>query len=190
MEQQVRGSMAVGSEDGTYVIRLLGDIRLNLSIPFNRFCDQMLAAEDFFAVAIDLRDATSIDSTALGSLAKLSIAVRSKTGHVPLLLCPSQNMLRILDSMGLDDVFDIVRNEDAMGHSTNLPTAEITQVGKAEKSKLRQQVIDAHQTLMSLNARNESTFKDLVEALEAEAAAEASNTDDKNALDQQSARSG
>jgi len=160
------GRILVGDHDGVYVIRFEGDVRVTLCGSFDHYLEVMLADADFVSVLMDLSDAVAIDSTSLGVLAKLSLGVQRRNNRVPTLVCNAPDILRILVNMGFDDVFAIVdENYDAEQSLAELPVS--SDLGEEE---MRQRVIDAHKVLMSMNAKNAETFKDLVSALEAESA--------------------
>jgi hypothetical protein len=57
---------------------------------------------------IDLTETRSIDSTTLGLLAKLSILSRQKVGLLPTVVTTHEDITRLLQSMGFDQVFNIV----------------------------------------------------------------------------------
>ena len=80
------------------------------------------------------------------------------------------DVTRILLSMGFEDVFDIIEAplEEA------LQLSELPAIGEVSEEELRQHVIDAHRVLMDMNENNREAFKDLVAALEADAASERS----------------
>ena len=159
------GRILVGSHEGVYVIRFEGDVRVTLCGSFDHYLDVMLKDPDFVSVLVDLADAVAIDSTSLGVLAKLSIGVQASKQRLPTLVCNVPDILRILFNMGFEDVFAIV--DENFASEQNL--AELPVASDIAEDEMRARVIDAHQILMSLNERNQDTFKDLVSALEAEA---------------------
>ena len=88
---------------------------------------------------------------------------KMEKGVQPLLITDDASIRKLLDSMGFADIFTI-RNE--------LPSApadleEIPFVAGNEK-QTRDQVIEAHRTLMALSTENRKAFKDLVSVLEAQ----------------------
>ena len=67
--------------------------------------------------------------------------------------------------MGFDEVFIIIREPyggEALPEFVEFPRQYLSE------DQLREQVIDAHRVLMSLNENNRFAFKNLVEALEQE----------------------
>jgi anti-anti-sigma factor len=160
----VSGRVLVGDHDGVYVIRFEGDVRLTLCASFDRYLDAMLKDEVFEGVLVDLSRAVAIDSTSLGVLAKLSISIQREKNHLPTLMCGSPDILRVLQNMGFDEIFEMVDSEyTPAGGLAELPlTKDFTQ------GEMRRRVIDAHKVLMNMNQKNHETFRDLVSALEAE----------------------
>lgn len=158
------GKILVGEHDGVHVVRFEGDVRVTLAGNLDHYVADMLAREDFVSVVVDLSRATGLDSTSLGGLAKLSIQVKAQQAQIPTLICQSEDILRVLDNMGFDDVFVIV--DEAFVLQSEL--AEIPSGHEMSVAEMRTAVIDAHKTLMSMNTANAETFRDLVRALEDE----------------------
>ena len=166
------GRILVGDHDGIYVIRFEGDVRVTLCGSFDHYLEKMMADANFASVLVDLSDAVAIDSTSLGVLAKLSLGVQERNKRVPTLVCNAPDILRILVNMGFDDVFAIVDEDyDAQRSLAELPVS--SDLGEDE---MRERVIEAHKVLMGMNEKNAETFKDLVNALEAEGAQQARKT--------------
>jgi histidyl-tRNA synthetase len=117
-------------------------------------------------VVVDLSRTDNIDSTSLGLLAKLSIQTERRFSFRPTLISTRRDITRILLSMGFDEVFDLV--EEPLEHHEQL--AELPEL-VASDDDVRQRVLEAHRTLMSMNEANRETFHDLVAALEAESVA-------------------
>ena len=160
----MNGKIQVGNHEGVYVICLQGDVRVTISGSFDHYIEAMLSDSRFSSVLVDLSQASAIDSTSLGVLAKLSLAVQGRYAKLPTLLCSNPDILRVLANMGYDDVYAIV---DEQYHSAqNL--ADLPMSTDMDEDLMRERVIDAHRTLMAMNETNANTFKDLVAALEAE----------------------
>lgn len=159
------GRINVGDSDGTHIIHFEGDVRVGLCNAFDNYCQGMLKDSKFCAVVVDLTAANVIDSTALGSLAKLSLGVKALKGHVPTLICNSPNIQRILQNMGFDDVFNIVPQVD----SSSVTLQTLPALSDLAVDGTREKVIGAHRALMSMNDANKTKFKHLVDALELEA---------------------
>ena len=156
------GVVEVAFENGVHVVRLSGDVRLNLCSTLERYVEEFLAKGDFHNVIVDLEAADGVDSTTLGQLAKISILCREKFDITTTISSPNPSITRILLSMGFDQVFHIV--------DSAIPDEACFEKWAAEsvdEECAREQVIEAHKVLMSLNHKNEETFRELVDTLEA-----------------------
>ena len=153
------GHILVGACEGNYVLKFSGDIRVGLCGSLDAFCERMLDAADFRSVIVDLAETLAIDSTALGCLARLSLAVQRIQTKIPTLICRSSDIERVLLNMGFDDVFAIVAE-------ANVQDVELVDIPAVVEQEARQRVIEAHKVLMSLNDSNRAAFKSLVDALE------------------------
>ena len=158
------GRMLAADYEGVYELKLVGDVRLTLGATVNDYLDRMFRDPGFKAVLVDLSEADSIDSTSLGVLAKLSIRAAERFSYVPTLVSTRPDITRILTTMGFDEAFNII--ETPLERTAQL--IELPRLASAGEDELRGQVIDAHRTLMSMNARNREIFTDLVATLEAE----------------------
>lgn len=155
------GKIEVANREGTYIIKLSGDVRLNLCSALENYLDHMFLDEEFTSVFIDLSDAQGVDSTTLGQLAKISIVSQSKFDLLPTIISPREDILRILESMGFDQVFKIIEKIPAQISGLN----ELNCV-PLDEEQMRKKVIAAHEILISLNDKNKSTFQELVDNLQ------------------------
>lgn len=156
------GIVEVAFEEGVHVVRLSGDVRLNLCSTLERYVDEFLTKGNFHNVIVDLESAEGVDSTTLGQLAKISILCRDHFDITPTISSPNPSITRILLSMGFDQVFHIV--------DSAIPDEACFERWAAEsvdEECAREQVIEAHKVLMSLNHKNKETFRELVDTLEA-----------------------
>jgi anti-anti-sigma factor len=156
------GKIEVATNEGTYVVKLSGDVRLNLCSALESYLDDMFLDEAFKTVLIDLSDAEGVDSTTLGQLAKISIISQEKFSLIPSIISPREDITRILLSMGFDKVFYLIGDIPEQISELNELTCE-----KVDEELMREKVIDAHKILMSLNEKNKNTFQDLVDCLQA-----------------------
>ena len=156
--------MQYAVHDGTYVLKLLGDVRVPVCTSLESFVeDRLLSDESLRAVLIDLTETDAIDSTALGLLARIAVALQSRRMSRPVILCISPDIERILVSMGFDKVFRILHDTATLGDEfDDLPLDDLSE------EAVTRRVIDAHRTLMGLNDSNQQSFRSLVEALESQ----------------------
>ncbi len=157
------GKIFVAEEKGVYLLKLIGDVRIAHSISLSTYIDAIFKSDSVNNVFIDMVDTVAIDSTALGLLTKLAIYCEKTFGIKPTVFCTSPGIFRILENMGLEDVFDIVRG--CPSETENL--RELEQIS-ADVNELRQQVLEAHRLLSILNSKNRKEFIDLIHALESE----------------------
>jgi len=151
-------------KDGNYYLRFIGDVRVTFCTTLNTYLEQLFKADDIRSVAVDLRMAAAVDSTTLGLLAKLALYVNRNAKLKPLLIVEDESMIRLIQSMGLDDIFSLA---DAFPDQQG--ALEELELSHADTEMARVKVIDAHRTLMKLNNRNMDAFSDLVKRLETEA---------------------
>lgn len=157
------GKILVAEQQGAFVIKLVGDVRLTYCTTLDQFLEHMFASRDFASVLIDLTQAESVDSTTLGQLAKLAITARQRYGLVPVILSTNPDITRVLDSMGFDRVYDIrgerPSTEEQLGELPIVPGTE---------AKVREKVLEAHRVLMGMSEHNRAEFCELVSALESD----------------------
>ncbi|WP_419536712.1 STAS domain-containing protein [Endozoicomonas sp.] len=155
------GKIQFAESDGTYVLKLIGEVRLTLCSSLESFLQTMFEEPGFRSVIVDLSETETIDSTSLGLLAKLSILARKKINQRPVLISPLPDITRILMSMGFERIFIIV--EDAGDQKSEYLEIECEDCNE-ESTHAR--VLDAHRVLMNLNEDNRRAFSDLVKQLE------------------------
>lgn len=154
------GKIEVANKKGTYIIKLSGDVRLNLCSALENYLEQMFTSADFKTALVDLTDAEGVDSTTLGQLAKISIVSQDKYGLVPSIISPREDILRLLLSMGFDEVFNILEEMPAEVKNLDELSSE-----HLDEEEMRETVIEAHEVLISLNEENKQTFQELVDCL-------------------------
>ena len=162
------GEILVADHKGVYVIKMSGDVRLTLCIPFDNCIENLIAREDFCTILFDLNDAYGLDSTTLGLIVKLAVKSKSKYNKTPLILCNEPAIKRLIMTMGLDDVCELVTDLPSscsdiyseVNCFTNLEPST-----KADESLLKSKILESHYALMELNKINRETFKDLVQTL-------------------------
>jgi len=155
------GQIMVAKNNGVYVLKFNGDVRLTLCAALDIFLEKMIAEPELQAVFIDLSDTVGIDSTSLGFLAKISILTQKTYGWKPTIISVSDDITRLLMSMSFDQVFNIIEERIDGDESLNeLPTIE------ASEQDTKEQVLEAHRILMGLSDDNKAKFQELVSMLE------------------------
>lgn len=155
------GRVLGATEGGAYVLRLVGDVRLTLCATIDDYVESMLNDPEFSSVWVDLCDAEGVDSTTLGQLAKLALSVHGRYGFRPALYCCDAGLNRLVESMGLDRLFEMhARTCCSTVCEQSLPMVPGTE------EEVRARVLDAHKVLMNMSVDNRDRFKDLVATLE------------------------
>lgn len=150
-------------ERGIYVLKFIGEVRLNLCSTLDQIIDDMVTNPEFKTVVVDLSETEVIDSTTLGLLAKIAMASEERSHFLPTLITTNPDVTRIIHSMGFDRIFLIVREP-----ASELEDLEEIPLMRASEQEVRDKVLDAHRVLMSLNSQNRDEFHNLVRALEYE----------------------
>ena len=157
------GKILVSDQLGNHLLKFTGDVRVTLCGTLNRYIETIFGTKNVKRVVVDMLEAEGLDSTTLGLLAKLGLHCRKEYGLNVEVFCQNTSILRTLESMSFDEIFDIfdqLPNVDTIEDlheidDQNLPVDEI-----------RQQVLEAHKILVRLSADNQQKFKDLIKALE------------------------
>lgn len=157
------GKVLFAEQDGVHILKFLGDVRLNLGPTISDFQQRLCQLKRVKAVVIDLSEVSGIDSTALGFIAKISIATREIFNSTTSIIAPNPDISRILESMAMEQV--CVISPEPLKEDSNL--IELPELNCTEE-ELREQVLAAHRALMTINAGNREKFQDLVDALENE----------------------
>jgi anti-anti-sigma factor len=155
------GQVLAASDGGAYVLRFVGDVRLTLCASIEDYIEQMLDDPQFSSVWVDLCDAEGIDSTTLGQLAKLAIAVEKRFGFRPAIFCCDPGINRLLRSMGLNRLFEM-REQTCCAAGC----AQMIPMVPGSEDSVRERVLDAHRVLMGVSPENRARFSELVSNLE------------------------
>lgn len=157
------GQILYAVHDGTYVLRLRGDVRATWCPALDALLARMFADGTLRAVIVDLRETTNIDSTMLGLLAKIAIRCRARLDLQPVLVGPNADIKRLLESMCLDSVFSMADADKLAGYECKeLPVLEMPE------DEMCRQVADAHRVLMDIDERNRAVFRDVVATLDSQ----------------------
>jgi len=165
------GKILFTEVDGVFVLRFVGDVRVVLGPTINSFLDDLVSCKRLDSVVVDLTNTVNIDSTALGVLAKVGIRCHERCGRRPTIVSPNPDIKRVLITMGMDQLFVIATQSEAC-EGAHVPLVERPAEMVSEET-LREQVLEAHRILMSMNEGNRAAFRDLVKALEEESQAHA-----------------
>lgn len=157
------GRVYYADRNGNYLLKFIGDVRVTLCTTLNDYINVIFQADDMESVIVDLTEAKVVDSTTLGFMAKVAIYA-NKRGLNPVLITSDSSMIRLIEGMGFDEIFSITSELP-----DDIDELERMNCVAGSTEVARNQVIEAHKTLMSLNNKNMQTFSALVKALESEA---------------------
>jgi anti-anti-sigma regulatory factor len=142
------------------MLKCVGDVRVLMSSTLDNYCNNLYRRPILDAMLVDMSETRGIDSTALGLLAKMAIQLRNRFNVIPTIVSTNPDITRILRSMSFDLIFNII--DKPPGQSTDYSELKIQQ---ESEDSVRDKVIDAHLTLMTLSEQNRLEFQDLVQAL-------------------------
>lgn len=157
------GRLKAAYESGVFVLKLCGDVRLTLCATLDYQAQRLAETPGLRAVMIDLREATNVDSTALGFLAKVAMALQGRLEQPPTIVADHPDVRRMLDVMGFSHFFTLVEAPLTEPETlSELPQVEADEVG------LQKRILEAHRILMRMNEHNREQFQPLVELLESQ----------------------
>ncbi len=155
------GDVMYAFQNGHYVLKFLGDVRLTLCSTIDEHLSAVMTRDDIAETLIDLTETTNIDSTSLGIIVKLAIKSANHELPKPTLVSTNQDITKILLAMGFDQVF-LLLDQLPINRAA---LAKVPLVQESEE-KVRERIVEAHKILMSLNDANRDEFKDLLAVLE------------------------
>lgn len=160
------GRIKAALDAGVFVLKLCGDVRLTLCATLDQQARQLAETPGLVSLIIDLRDTDNVDSTALGFLAKVAMAVQGRLPERPTIVADNPDIQRMLDVMGFASYFTVV--EAPITEAREL--CDLPEVA-CDVEETRQRILEAHRILMRMSERNREEFQPLVEMLEAQEAA-------------------
>jgi anti-sigma B factor antagonist len=111
---------------------------------------------------IDLSRCTYMDSTFLGMLAGLGIKTEQRSLPKIKLLNPTERIKGMLESLGIDQLFQFCDEERKASPLSQLQGKEIS---KEEKSR---EILESHEKLVQAAPSNEAKFRDVITLLRQE----------------------
>lgn len=157
-----QGSVFYAVVENHYVIKFVGEVRLTLCSSLDTHIGHVLSSDECEYVLVDLTEATCLDSTTFGLIAKLAIRAKDKNLPTPVLVSTHDDVTRTLLNMGFDHIFVLL-------DSLPKTACELQQIPVVQESveATQARIISAHKLLMSLNASNHDAFNNLISVLEA-----------------------
>lgn len=133
---------------------------------------QAIVATGTHNVVVDLERCPMMDSTFLGTLTGAALSLRDVGGGGSLsILNANQRNQQLLTSLGLDHILDLDLDGTAWPEERRLAGVQLAncqESGDCTREEHTQHVLQAHQTLCSVNEVNEGRFRDVIQFLEKE----------------------
>lgn len=152
------GEILLAKGSGRWLFKFVGDVRLSLCTTLDQLIGEVFSSGYPGVLEIDLTQATNIDSTCLGLLAKLAMQYETETHAQPHLCCPHAHLMDLLESMGLESLFQPV-SEIQMVEAESVPLRPCDAVSAQPL------VLEAHERLAQLNTENQAQFQGLIDSL-------------------------
>jgi anti-anti-sigma regulatory factor len=158
------GWVTYACRQGRHVFRYGGRVAYPLAPAIER-CAERALGDAGGALIFDVREATLIDSTNLGLMARLAARAPGEAVR-PVIVSGNDDITAVLASMGFDEVFSIVSEHPVL----EAPASEEPIIcGPPSQGELLETMLSAHRTLMALNDKDRAEFEGVVAWLEAEA---------------------
>ncbi|MGH1486687.1 MAG: STAS domain-containing protein [Cellvibrionaceae bacterium] len=164
MSDVASGEILVADHKGVYVIKMSGDVRLTLCVSFDDCIEDLISRKGFCTVLFDLSDVQGMDSTTLGLVAKLAVKSGEHKQAKPLIICNDPGIQRLLTTMGLDEVCELI-DSPPTDYCETSEFVSLKADDNATEDLVKAKVLESHCVLMELNESNRETFQDLVHTL-------------------------
>jgi anti-anti-sigma factor len=143
-------------------IRLCGALKYTESDCFDDFINQLLADAPPEEILIDLTEATYLDSTNLGLIARIGDFMREERGKRAILVSTHKDINKILQSVRFEQVFTMI------GESPESVSFEEIPPEVREERDTLAMMLRAHRSLIAVDDRNKEAFQDVVCLMEQE----------------------
>ena len=147
-------------------LKLAGVIRHPLSQRLSQAARRVLTNSGIRGIIVDLQEAQFIDSTCLGLLARVATRCLEQSLGRPIVVSTQKDVTRQLETMGLDQIFVLVKDPASPGAALYADAAELADLVPRPDPKM---ILDAHRALCELNLNNQHLFQSVIEILDSEA---------------------
>lgn len=155
------GTILAAQVDNIPILKFVGDVRVLMSSTLDAYFADLYKNDSLEGMLIDLTETKGIDSTALGLIAKMAIQLRNRFNVVPTIISTNPDITKIIKGMSFGLITNIV--DECLNEETKF--GELKQITEPQ-AVIKQKVIEAHRTLMTLSEENKLEFQDLVNALQ------------------------
>mgnify|MGYP000867570476 CR=1 FL=1 len=151
--------------DDVAVVRVVGRGTFLNSVALAQFADHLQSREgDTHKFVVDLTDCPTMDSTFMGTLAKITIR-QTQRNNGKLIVCnANEHNRRLLKTLGLSHVMDLRQKapDEIKGEELKLHAADTHPVTRLERIL---HMIEAHEKLVDLETENEVRFSNVLKYL-------------------------
>ena len=148
----------------SHVLRYVGRADYVMAPAIERLGEGLFEGNGLSNLVFDLREATMLDSTNLGLLARLASRVDQAGGRAAI-VSTNDDVTDVLRSMGLAAMFQI-SSDDPLLHQVG-PGDEIVLEPTGQRELMRT-MLEAHRVLASIDENDSAGFRAVVEGLESE----------------------
>jgi anti-sigma B factor antagonist len=173
MEEPIKG-ISVGTGDPDVFVRVVGRGTFQNGQPLRRYALEMVE-RGHHSFIVDLEHCTGMDSTFLGVLAGIGLRLRQGGRHGKITVVnASPRSLELLETLGLDRLFAVEPSPSDTSRLhppqenewQRLPDSDVAQMVKPlSKDDTADLMLEAHESLIRADHRNEPKFKDLTKFL-------------------------
>jgi anti-anti-sigma regulatory factor len=162
MQPMPDNTILYSEHDGVHFLRFRGEILHGLAPALDTFLRHLSTTSASQSFLLDLTEASTVDSTMLGLLARIAKLAKAAGSPPPTLICPDEDIVELMIGIGFNEVFSLVESD---GEPVN-GGQEIAHAEAANPRAHTEAMIDAHQELIALKAENRLLFEDLMEVLQ------------------------
>lgn len=156
---EAKDFIEVAETEHTAYIKVHGKGTFKMAPDFKDFVEREME-KNMRGILIDLYSCETLDSTFIGTITSLTLKYINSNKSRIRLFNVNQHIRSILKNLGLLNVLDIFDDD-------NSSTQNFQNISSANRSKIEIAglMLDAHETLASLNDKNAAEFKNVVDML-------------------------
>jgi anti-anti-sigma factor len=158
------GTASYAKDNGTWILRLSGDVRHPLAPSLNALIDRAFEDTSLAHFAIDLSATEAIDSTTLGILARIANHFSGQGFGRPVIISSNADVTEMLRVACFDRLFHIVTENTVVELEQLEPVIELP----ADEREMLALVLEAHRRLCAIDEQTRAVFQEVVNALESE----------------------
>lgn len=157
-----KGHVSHAQQHGVHVLRYHGTVNYMLAPGIQRFVDHLIDDGAVSGLVFDLTDASSLDSTNLGLMARVNERLLDVGAANSLIISGKADIDMVLYSMGFDQTFHLLPN----GTLTMESGAAPIESEPPSAVEVRQTMLAAHRALVRLSDAGRIEFQPVVQCLE------------------------